>query len=83
MASSDRVQPDPPRGCLRAFALAVVVMRSALAEIWHSILSICARVCRCAASIRQTRVHSRGGHHDAALVGRRVGHFGNCMVPGV
>jgi hypothetical protein len=55
MVSSDRVQRDPPRGCLRAFALAVVVMRSALDDIWRSIRSRCALVCRCAASIRESR----------------------------
>ena len=54
-ASSERVHRDPPRGCNLAFALAVVVMRSALADIWRSIRSRCALVCRCAVTIRRNR----------------------------
>lgn len=60
MAPSDRVQRDHRRGCLRAFALAVVVMRSALAEIWRSIRSRCALVWLSAAFIRESRSVSFG-----------------------
>lgn len=55
MASSDLVQRDPPHVRDLAFVLAVVVMRSALAEICRSIRSRCALVCRCADSIRRSR----------------------------
>ena len=60
MASSDRVQRDHRRGYLRAFAVAVVVMRSALVDIGRSIRSRCALVWLSAAFIRESRSVSLG-----------------------